>query len=107
MPEASLPRSGLLLLCYVPVFALIPWVAAAEDREIRWHARNGSRLFGVAAAGAVVATIAGFLVPSIGCLYGVVMLVLAFVYGLVALLAGVKALKGERLIVPGISPHGA
>lgn len=98
-------RASLLLLCYLPLAGFIALVAEKRDREIRWHARNGLLLFGAAAAIAAAATLAGFLLPSFGCLYPVVMLFTLTAYALITILAIVKAIGGERLIVPGVSRH--
>jgi uncharacterized membrane protein len=105
MPEASARRSALLVLCYLPVLGIIALAAEKQDREIRWHARNGLLLFGAVAAIGVAATLAGLLLPSLGCLYGVVMFFVLVAYVLVTILAVVKAIQGERLIVPGVSRY--
>lgn len=105
MPEASARRSALLLLCYLPLAGFLALLAEKQDREIRWHARNGLLLFGAAAAIGAVATLLGVLFPSLGCLYPIVMLFALVAYALVTILATVKAIGGERLIVPGISRH--
>jgi uncharacterized membrane protein len=105
MPEVSARRAALLTLCYLPVLGIIALLWAKQDREIRWHARNGLLLFGVLAGIGLAATLVGSLLPSMGCLYGVVMLVALVVYTLVTILAIVKAIGGERLIVPGISRY--
>jgi len=98
-------RAALLLLCYLPLAGLIALVAEKQDREIRWHARNGLLLFGAVAAIAAAATLAGFVFPSFGCLYPVIMLFAITAYALITILAIVKAIGGERLIVPGVSRH--
>lgn len=105
MPEASLRRSALLTLCYLPLLGVVALAVEKGDREIRWHARNGLALFGSVAVIGLAATLAGLALPSFGCLYGVVMLLVLVAYTLVTILAIVKALQGERLIVPGVSRY--
>lgn len=105
MPEASARRAFLLALCYLPALQAMVFVIEKQDREIRWHARNGLLLFGAVAAIGAAATLAGLTLPSFGCLYGVIMLGVLVVYSLVTILAIVKAIQGERLIVPGVSRH--
>jgi uncharacterized membrane protein len=100
-----LRRSGTLLLCYLPLFSVIPLLTRTADRDVRWHARNGLLLFATVVLVGVCATLLGLLVPSIGCLYGVAMAVTLVAYCLVTILAVVKALQGQRLIVPGISRY--
>lgn len=105
MPEGSARRSALLVLCYLPLVGSIALLAEKRDREIRWHARNGLLLFAAVAAIGAAATLVGLLFPSFGCLYPVVMLFSLVAYVLITILATVKAIEGERLIVPGISRH--
>src|SRR5215471_16379792 len=97
-----LRRSATLLLCYLPLLSVIALLTRNTDRDVRWHARNGLLIFGTVVLIGVSATLLGLLVPSIGCLYGVTMALTLVAYSLVTILAVVKALHGERLIVPGI-----
>lgn len=98
-------RSALLVASYVPVIGFVALAAGRRDREIRWHAKNGIALFAGVAAVAAAATLVSVLVPSLGCVYGAAMLVFGTLYCLLVVLAVVKALSGERLIVPGISRY--
>ena len=56
-------------------------------------------LFGIAATGI------GILVPALSLLYVIAMFVVLVVYTVIAILAIVKALQGQRLIVPGVSRY--
>ena len=95
----------LLILAYLPLLGLIPLLAGKADREVRWHAKNGLLLFGVVVVTAILATLVGILIPALSCLYGIVMFFVAVAYLIVVVLAVVKALQGERVIVPGISRY--
>jgi uncharacterized membrane protein len=102
--EGSSPtRPWLLALAYLPILGLIPLTLEKRDREIRWHARNGLLLFLAYAAVAVLATLIGIAVPALSCLYAAAMAILGVLYLAIAVLAIVKALAGERLMIPGIS----
>jgi uncharacterized membrane protein len=105
MAEASGRRAAFLILGYLPLLGLAVLAAEKQDREIRWHARNGLLFFAAVTAAGVAATLIGLIFPSLGCLYGVVMVSVLVAYCLVTILAVVKALQGERLIVPGLSRH--
>jgi uncharacterized membrane protein len=96
---------GMLILAYLPLLGLIALLASKQDREIRWHSKNGQLLFAAVVAIAVAATAIGILVPPLSCLYGIFMFFVAGIYAIVVLLAVVKALQGERVIVPGISRY--
>ncbi|HEY1435449.1 MAG TPA: hypothetical protein VGG65_08745 [Thermoanaerobaculia bacterium] len=99
-------RPGLIVLAYLPVLGLLA-LAASGDREVRWHARNGLALFGAALAIGILGTLAAVLAPSLSCLYAVAMAIAAFLYVSIAVLAAVKALQGQRLMIPLISIYAS
>jgi uncharacterized membrane protein len=105
MAETPPLRSALLVASYVPLLGFVALAAGRRDREIRWHAKNGLALFAAAVAVGIAATLVSVLFPSLGCVYGVAMLVAGTAYCLLVILAVVKALSGERLIVPGLSRY--
>ncbi len=105
MSESRAQSSPMLVLSYLAFLGFIPLIAGKRDREVRWHAANGLLLFGAVVAIGIVATIIGVLVPPLSCIYPVVMLLVLILYTIIAILAVVKALNGERLIVPGISRY--
>ncbi len=93
----------MLVLSYLAFLGIIPLLFARGDSEVRWHARNGLLLFGEVAAVALVATLVGALLPALGLLSVILMYLVLVLYTFVAILAIVKALDGQRLLVPGIS----
>ncbi|HEV8610125.1 MAG TPA: hypothetical protein VGS98_08670 [Thermoanaerobaculia bacterium] len=95
----------MLVLCYLAFLGVIPLLVARDDPEVRWHARNGLLLFGAVAGIALVATLVGTLLPALGCLYAMLMFFVLVLYAFIAILAIVKALDGQRLLVPGISKY--
>ncbi len=105
MPDSRSQPPWMLVLSYLAFFGFIPLIAGKRNREVRWHAANGLFLFGAVAAIGIVATIIGILLPSLSCLYPIVMLLVLILYTIIAILAVVKALNGERLIVPVISRY--
>ncbi|MEP6993382.1 MAG: hypothetical protein ABI968_02585 [Acidobacteriota bacterium] len=96
-------RPWLLVLAYLPILGLLPLALEKRDPEVRWHARNGLLLFLAVAATALVATLIGIAVPSLSCLYAIAMVIVSILYVSIAILAMVKALEGQRLMIPGIS----
>jgi uncharacterized membrane protein len=101
--DSSPTRPWLLVLAYLPILGLIPLALEKHDPEVRWHARNGLLLFLAVAALGLIATLIGIAVPALSCLYAAAMAVGAFLYVFIAILATVKALEGQRLMIPGIS----
>ncbi len=64
-PPVPPPRSDetiMLVLCYVGLLALVPYLAARDARLVRFHARQGLALalLGVACAGIAVVPYVGF-----------------------------------------------
>ena len=105
MQESRSQPPWMIVLSYMAFLGFIPLLAGKEHRNVRWHAINGLLLFAAVAAFGAVATVIGILVPPLSCLYGVVMFIVLIVYTIIAILAIVKALDGERLIVPVISRY--
>ena len=104
----ELPRPAhpwLLVLSYTGFLGLIPLLTEKEDREVRWHARNGLALFAALAAFGVVATAVSVLLPKLGCIYAVGMSIAVVLYVLCAVVGVVKSLQGLRLYVPGVSRY--
>jgi uncharacterized membrane protein len=93
----------MLILSYLAFLGFIPLLFAREDAEVRWHARNGLLLFAEVTAIALIATLAGALLPALGLLSVVLMYLVLVLYTFIVILAIVKALDGQRLLVPGVS----
>lgn len=106
---ASDNRKLMLVLSYLGVLALIPYLVEQKDPEVRWHSRHGLVWLiaevivgiGLAIIGAILTAIA----PPVGCVFNLIWL--AYFVGLLALhvMGMVKALNGERLIIPNVSQY--
>ena len=107
-------RSIMLVLAYLPPFAVVPLLTEKHDAEIHWHAKHGIVLMAaemlVLLALVVVSLVLGLLTGGIGCL--VVPLILFWVLAIPFLgflvlhvVAVMKALSGKRLIIPVISEY--
>ena len=107
MGRPSPARPWLLPLCYAAFLGFIPLLVEKRDPEIRWHARNGLALFLALAAAGVAATLVGIAVPSLSCVYAVTMSIVTLLYVMIAVLATVKALDGQRLVIPGVSRYAS
>ena len=99
----------MLVLAYLPPFAVVPLLVEKEDTEIHWHAKHGIVLMVaemlVLLALFVVSLLVGLLTAGIGC--GLLVLVpipwLAFL--VLHVVAVVKAFNGKRLTLPFISQY--
>jgi hypothetical protein len=100
------PAAWKLIAAYVPLAGAIVLAATRKDDEVaRWHAKNGLVLFGAVAVAFAAATLVTVLVPPLLWVWAAVLFLGATAYAFVAILATVKALQGERLIVPGLSRY--
>ncbi|HEY6146812.1 MAG TPA: hypothetical protein VIZ69_03910 [Thermoanaerobaculia bacterium] len=102
MPE---PHRWKLVLSYLPLLGVVPLFFGESTRELRWHARNGILLFAAFVAILGAGTGAALLFPSLSCIYGIAVFVLAIVYAIVLVLAISMALQGQRLVVRGLSRY--
>jgi uncharacterized membrane protein len=102
-------RGVMIVLAYLWPLALIPFVLEKHDPDVRWHAKHGLVLMA-----AEIAALLGYfvLISSIGLRAGGVgiVLMLLLVVGWISMLvlhvaAILKAVKGERLRVPGLSHY--
>ena len=98
-------RNLMIVLSYLGILAVIPLVAEKEDREVQWHAKHGLVLLAAEIVISIIISIVGGMVSfaDAGCsgcmassLFWVVVLV-------VHILAIVKGVNGQRLIIPGLS----
>jgi uncharacterized membrane protein len=102
------PNRGLMIiLSYLGLLALIPFLVEKDDREVQWHAKHGLVLTGLWIVVSIVLAILTSLIAfmDIGCTGCVLHSVLMLVILVVHVMAIVKGLNGQRLILPGISQY--
>jgi uncharacterized membrane protein len=108
MQDTSVPPSGsrnvpMLVLSYLGILALIPLLVETNDPEVQRHAKNGICLM-AAEILFVIAVMIISQVPFIGWVIGCGLFPftgLAFLA--IALIAIVKALRGEMLRIPFVT----
>ena len=106
-PESH--RRIMIVLAYLPPFAVVPLLVDKEDTEVHWHAKHGIVLMVaemlLLLALFVVSLLFGLMTAGIGC--GLLVLIpipwLAFL--VVHIIAVIKAFNGRRLRVPVISEY--
>ncbi|HEX2163357.1 MAG TPA: DUF4870 domain-containing protein [Thermoanaerobaculia bacterium] len=98
-------RGVMIVLSYLGLLALIPLLVEKDDREVQWHAKHGLVLtvfwFVVWLAVTLLSTLVSFV--DLGCTGCVLYWVLIIAMLVVHVMAIVKGLNGQRLILPGIS----
>src|SRR5689334_9501354 len=102
-PPAPIPdtnRTILLALSYLPVLSLVPLLIEKNDKEVLWHARNGLVLFAAWVLFFMFDVLVLATLSIFGCLYSVVTAAMNLLYLVLIVLGIVKALKGQRLMIP-------
>jgi uncharacterized membrane protein len=102
-------KGVLLVLAYLPPFAVVPLIMERADPEVHWHAKHGIvlmvaemlLLLGLF----VVSLIFGLLTAGIGCGLLVLLPIPWLAFLVLHIVAVVKAFNGKRLIVPFISEY--
>jgi len=99
-------RNVMILLSYLWLLALIPLVVEKDDKEVQWHAKHGLVLMGAELLFGVVFNILVFMMGSVlGCLVGLFGPIIFLVIVIVHVIAIIKGINGQRLIIPGISQY--
>jgi uncharacterized membrane protein len=111
MPDSSPNRGAMIVLAYLWPLAFVPLLLDKQDAEVQWHARHGIVLM-VAELVALfiyitVTSVVSLATFGLGCV-----LSLFLVFGWIAvfalhIVAIVKGLNGQRLIVPGVSQYAS
>jgi uncharacterized membrane protein len=98
-------RNLMIVLSYLWILAVVPLVAEKDDREVQWHAKHGLVLLVAEIILWVVLTVISMATASFDCgITGCMLHSLVWIVVLVVrILAIVKGINGQRLIIPGIS----
>jgi uncharacterized membrane protein len=91
----------MLVLSYLWLLALIPFVVEKNDPEVQWHAKHGLVLTVAEFLLWVVVGIVTHVIPFAGCVLWMLWpLTLIFRIFLI-----IKATNGQRVLIPGISKY--
>jgi uncharacterized membrane protein len=102
-------RGLMIALSYLWLLCLVPLLVEKDDKEVQWHARHGLVLMlaeivlwiGLAILTAILSMITG----GLGCLLAPLQLILWLGVVVAHIMAIVKGVNGQRLIIPGISQY--
>ncbi len=111
--QPSSNRTLMLVLSYLGILALIPLLAEKDDREIQWHAKHGLIMTAAAIVLVIVLNIVFFIIgmlPFVGGVIGALlgcglMPLLSLAIMALFIVAMIKAIKGERLVLPMITEY--
>lgn len=102
-PGGSDDRGLMIVFSYLWILCLVPLLSKKDNADIQWHAKHGLVLM-VAEFLAWVALIILQVIPVLGQIIGCGLLPIALLaFVVLHIIAMMKGLKGERLIIPGIS----
>lgn len=97
----------MLVLSYLWLLALIPWLTKKDDPEVQWHAKYGLVLTAAEVVVYLAVWILGIVMAAIfdflGCLGCTLYLIVCVGVIVLHVLCITKALKGERLLLPVLS----
>jgi uncharacterized membrane protein len=106
-PGSSAPSSNrnvMILLSYLWLLALIPLVVEKDDKEVQWHAKHGLVLTVAELIFWVAFQILTFVLGSfLGCIVAIFAPIIGLVFVIIHIMAIIKGINGQRLIIPGIS----
>lgn len=96
-------RNVMIVLSYLWLLALVPLLTEKDDKEVQWHAKHGLVLMVAEIFIWIVISIVLGSIPLVGCI-GLLFTPLLMLGELVIhIMAIVKGINGQRLIIPGIS----
>ena len=102
-------RAVMIVLAYLPPFAVIPLLVERDDPEVVWHAKNGI----VLAVGemlvllvlVVILIVVGLMTAGVGCILFPILALPVLAFVAVHLLAVMRAFNGKRLVIPLVSEY--
>ena len=103
-PGGPQNRGLMLVLSYLWVLALVPYLTEQKDPEIKWHARHGLVLLIAEVILGVVIFILS-MIPGLGCIMPILSLLIWLGIIVLHVVCLVKALNGERFLVPYVSDY--
>jgi uncharacterized membrane protein len=110
MPEpapagtVSSNRSVMIVLSYLWILSLVPLFVEKDDQEVQWHAKHGIVLMVAEIVFWIVFNIVIYMIP-LGCVVAMLGPLVALVFLGVHIVAIVKGLNGQRLIIPRLSEY--
>jgi uncharacterized membrane protein len=104
---ASSNRSIMIVLSYLWILALVPLLVEKEDKEVQWHAKHGIVLmvaeFVFWIGISIVMTLISAVTAGLGCILGLFMPLVSLLFIAIHVMAIVKGINGQRLLIPTIS----
>jgi uncharacterized membrane protein len=101
----------MIVLSYLWILALVPLLVEKEDKEVQWHAKHGIVLMVAEIVFWIAITIVSGLLSAItagfGCITFLLMPLFSLVFLVIHVMAIVKGLNGQRLMIPVVSDYAS
>jgi uncharacterized membrane protein len=98
-------RNVMILLSYLWLLALVPLLTEKDDKEVQWHAKHGIVLMVAELILWVIINAIVVMTGPIGCLFGLLSPLVVLAQIALHIVAVMKGINGQRLIIPGISQY--
>src|SRR5215213_10084465 len=96
-------RNVMILLSYMWLLALVPLLIEKDDKEVQWHAKHGLVLMVAELLVWIVISIVLGPLGIFGCVAALFTPLLALGELILHVMAMIKGINGQRLIIPGLS----
>lgn len=100
-PAGSGDKTLMLVLSYLGLLCLIPLLTEKDDANVQWHAKHGLVQFFFFVIIWVAITVVSSV--GVGCFFILLYPFVGLAWLLVTVISIVKATKGERFMIPGVS----
>ena len=108
-PTVSPNRTIMIVLSYIWILFIIPLVAEKDDPEVQWHAKHGLVLFLAEIALYLIVFVVRVVLESLwsgfGCALGFASGFIGLGFLALRIVAILKGVNGQRLIIPGITDY--
>ena len=108
IPGSATPSSNrniMIVLSYLWLLALVPLLTEKEDKEVQWHAKHGIVLMVAELIFWVVLNIVLSFLGFVGCIAALFTPIIGLGQLALHIMCIVKGMKGQRLIIPGLSQY--
>jgi len=102
-------RSVMIILSYIWILFIVPFLVEKDDREVQWHARHGlvitiaEIVFWIAFG--IVRAILDRIVGGLGCVLALLGPLIGLAFLALRVFCIIKGVNGQRFIIPGISQY--
>lgn len=108
-PTVSPNRTLMIVLSYIWILFLVPLITEKDDPEVQWHAKHGLVIFLAEIIAHAVIWVLSVALNNIwgglGCGLGLLGGFIWIAFLVLRIMAIVKGVNGQRLIIPGISDY--